>query len=92
MTEASSSAPYSALDPWLRRACDAIAEAAGMRVEALDLSRAEINSLLEVARLASHESGDRRNAPLLCFLIGKASGSAKLEQLARAVTEHVESG
>jgi hypothetical protein len=38
------------------------------------LGAEEIETLLDVARIAAHESGDRRNAPLLCYLIGRAGG------------------
>ena len=34
----------------------------------------EAATLLEIARVAAHESGDRRNAPLLCYLLGRAGG------------------
>lgn len=37
-----------------------------------ELSDAEEKTLLDLARIAAHESGDRRNAPLLCFLIGRS--------------------
>jgi len=37
-----------------------------------ELSDAEEKTLLELARIAAHESGDRRNAPLLCYLIGRS--------------------
>jgi CTP:molybdopterin cytidylyltransferase MocA len=36
-------------------------------------------------RLLGHESGARLNAPLLCYLLGRASREAELEQLAAAV-------
>ena len=37
-----------------------------------ELSDAEEKTLLDLARIAAHESGDRRNAPLLCYLIGRS--------------------
>lgn len=37
-------------------------------------TEAEATTLLELARVAAHESGDRRNAPLLCYLLGRAGG------------------
>jgi hypothetical protein len=29
-----------------------------------------VDELLELARIAAHESGERINAPLLCYLVG----------------------
>ena len=42
----------------------------------------------DLARVAAHDSGDRTNAPLLCFLVGVAAGrgSARVDALADAVT------
>ena len=62
------------MDDWLRDARDRLAEAAGGSPESLDLSQAEIDELLELARIAAHESGERINAPLLCYLVGLARG------------------
>ena len=46
--------------------------AAALGVEGL--TESEVSTLLELARVAAHESGDRRNAPLLCYLLGRAGG------------------
>ena len=54
------------MNEWLRNQ----AEALGVP----GLTEDEASTLLEVARVAAHESGDRRNAPLLCFLLGRAGG------------------
>jgi uncharacterized protein DUF6457 len=62
------------VDEWLREARDRLAGAAGQGPESLDLSQAEIDDLLELARIAAHESGERINAPLLCYLVGLARG------------------
>lgn len=46
--------------------------------------------ILELARVASHSSGERTNAPLLCFLLGVAvAHGADLEELADAVRGRV---
>jgi hypothetical protein len=58
------------VDDWLRQARDRLAEAAGEDPASLDLSQEEIDELLELARVAAHESGERINAPLLCYLVG----------------------
>ena len=62
------------MDGWLEDACAKLADAVGEDPSAYDLSRAEMDELLELARLAAHESGERTNAPLLCFLVGLARG------------------
>jgi hypothetical protein len=35
--------------------------------------------------VAAHESGERTNAPLLCYLVGRAQNGASLDDLAEAV-------
>ena len=74
------------MDEWLGDARDRLAEAAGEPPEGLDLSQAEVDELLELARTAAHESGERINAPLLCYLVGLARGrtGAELEALVDA--------
>jgi hypothetical protein len=73
------------MDAWLRDARDAVAAAAGLPAEELELSNEDATTLLELARVAAHESGERMNAPLLCYLIGRAQQSADLDALADAV-------
>jgi len=67
------------VDEWLREARDRLAEEAGQSPESLDLSQGEIDELLELARIAAHDSGERINAPLLCYLVGLARGRAGAE-------------
>ena len=62
------------MDEWLIAARDRLAEATGEDARALELGSAEIDELLELARVAAHESGERTNAPLLCYLVGLAHG------------------
>ena len=62
------------MDDWLRNACDRLAAGSGEDAVSLDLSQAEIDELLELARIAAHESGERTNAPLLCYLVGLVHG------------------
>lgn len=75
------------MDAWLARARDALAAAAGVEPGELDLDAADERTLLELARIAAHESGERTNAPLLCYLAGRAAvcGDATLAELADAV-------
>ena len=73
------------MDAWLADARDALASAAAMPGERLDLSDDDVAVLLDLARIAAHESGDRTNAPLLCYLVGRAQRDADLGELADAV-------
>ena len=72
------------MDAWLTAARDALARESG--VAELELSDDDVATLLDLARIAAHESGERTNAPLLCYLVGRAQqGAASLEDLAAAV-------
>jgi hypothetical protein len=73
------------VDAWLTTARDALAAEAGVAPGELELSDADESTLLEVARIAAHVSGDRTNAPLLCYLVGRAAGRSDLSSLAEAV-------
>jgi Domain of unknown function (DUF6457) len=73
------------VDAWLADARDALASAVGVPTERLDLSDDDVAVLLHLARIAAHESGERTNAPLLCYLVGRAQGDADLGDLADAV-------
>ena len=75
------------MDAWLADARDALAAATGVPSERLDLSDDDVAVLLDLARIAAHESGERTNAPLLCYLIGRARAGASLEELADAVRD-----
>ena len=73
------------MDEWLAGARDALAHAAGMPRDELQLDEDDIRTILDLARIAAHESGDRTNAPLLCYLVGRAQRDAGLEELAETV-------
>jgi uncharacterized protein DUF6457 len=73
------------VDTWLTEARDAVAAAAGVPPSELELSDADAATLLDLARIAAHDSGERTNAPLLCYLVGRAQGGASLDDLADAV-------
>ena len=73
------------MDAWLTRSRDALAEAAGIDPATLQLDGDAETTLLDLARIAAHESGERTNAPLLCYLVGRAHGEASLAELAEAV-------
>ena len=73
------------MDQWLSDARDALAKASGLPAERLELGDEAVGELLELARVAAHESGERTNAPLLCYLVGRAQNGASLDELADAV-------
>jgi Domain of unknown function (DUF6457) len=74
------------MDDWLSTARDAVADAAGTDGAAFDLSDADAATILDLARIAAHASGERTNAPLLCYLVGQATArGASLETVADAV-------
>jgi hypothetical protein len=71
------------VDDWLISAADRLAANTGMPRSELDLIDWDIERLLRVARTASEHSGERTNAPLLCFLLGLTAGQmgVSLDQL-----------
>jgi hypothetical protein len=75
------------VDSWLAQARDALAEEAGIEPGELELSEGDTDALLDLARIAAHVSGERTNAPLLCYLVGRAQAQSPrtVEQLAQAV-------
>ena len=73
------------MDAWLTEARDRLAAAAGVPPDQLELSEEDVRELLDLARIAAHDSGERTNAPLLCYLVGRAQGGADVEALADAV-------
>ncbi len=65
-----------AVDAWLQSARNAIATASGVPADELELSADDVRTLLDLARVAAHDSGERTNAPLVCYLIGVAAGKS----------------
>ena len=65
------------MNEWITRQADALG--------AGELSETEQTTLLDLARIAAHDSGDRTNAPLLCYLLGRAQGEKSLDELAEIV-------
>jgi hypothetical protein len=71
---------------WLEQRADALAAASGIDRASLDLADADVRTLLDLAKVAAHESGESTNAPLLCYLVGLARGrGASLDELAEAI-------
>ena len=50
-----------------------------------ELSSEEMRILLDLAAYAAHESGNRVNAPLVCYLVGRLQGERDLDDVAEAV-------
>lgn len=73
------------MDEWLTQARDALAAQTGVDRDALDLSAQDSDILLDLARIAAHASGERTNAPLLCYLVGRAQGEQSLDGLAETL-------
>ena len=72
------------MDEWLTRARDALAHEAGFAPDELQLSGTDEQTWLDLARIAAHSSGERTNAPLLCYLVGRAQRESDLDALADA--------
>jgi len=67
------------MDAWLTKAAEAIGIGEALRPD-------EMETILDLARIAAHESGDRTNAPLLCYIVGRAqAGGRTLDELAEIV-------
>jgi len=60
------------VDEWLAEARDKLAAAARIGCEELELDAETEKTLLDLARIAAHDSGARTNAPLLCYLVGRS--------------------
>jgi hypothetical protein len=73
------------VNAWLSDVRDALARASGVEPAELELSDEDVATLLDLARIAAHDSGERTNAPLLCYLVGRAQGERTLDELAAAV-------
>jgi hypothetical protein len=59
---------------WLEQASSKLAAGVGEDPVAYGVSEGDVDALLELARIAAHESGERTNAPLLAYLVGLARG------------------
>ena len=75
------------MDEWLTEARDALAATAGIAASELELSEERVATLLDLAGVAAHKSGERTNAPLLCYLLGRAERGADLDVLATAIRD-----
>ena len=76
---------------WLDQITTSLAEQTGVAVDTLELSPDTRRALLDIARVASHSSGERIYAPLLCYVLGMLSSSGiPLEQAIAIVEQSVE--
>ena len=66
------------MNDWLTK----VAAAIGSKEQ---LSDEDADALLKIARIAAHESDDRRNAPLLAYLIGRSRGDRPLAEILDAI-------
>jgi hypothetical protein len=74
---------------WLDQITTSLAEQTGVAVDTLELSPDTRRALLDVARVASHSSGERIYAPLLCYVLGLLSSRGiPLERTIAIVEEH----
>jgi hypothetical protein len=73
---------------WISDMTTRIAAATGIEPTNLAVDADDADTLLRLAAVAAHESGERTNAPLLCHVLGRAVAlGAPLDQLARVVEE-----
>jgi hypothetical protein len=78
----------SIVNEWLGEAGAKLVEATGDAPEVYELDAETVELLLDLARIAAHTSGDRRNAPLVSYLVGLAHGrrgDLSVDDLVRAV-------
>jgi hypothetical protein len=76
------------VDAWLSSVRDAVADATGVPRDELTLDENTTATLLDLARIAAHASGERTNAPLLAYLVGIAvARGGRLDAVTAAVRE-----
>ena len=73
---------------WITELTLQIAAETGIDAASLVLDATEAETLLDLAGVAAHSSGERTNAPLLCSVIGRARAQgvalADIERVVRA--------
>jgi Domain of unknown function (DUF6457) len=78
---------------WISEMTLRVANATGLDATELALDAGTRETLLDLAGVAAHTSGDRTNAPLLCHVLGRAiARGATLESCARAVHDFAGEG
>ena len=73
---------------WLTETTLQLARATGLDPAVLMVDARAAETLLDLAGAASHASGERTNAPLLCHVLGRAvAHGATLDDCARVVRD-----
>ena len=72
---------------WLEEHRSRLAAGVGDDASIYELDAGDVEQLLELARVAAHESGERTNAPLVSYLVGLARGRHPDRDLAELVNE-----
>lgn len=71
---------------WLDDITTQIATAHGLDATRIGLVDGDAETLLDLAGIAAHSTGERTNAPLLCHVLGRARAlGVPLDELARTV-------
>lgn len=73
-------------DLWRHRAGKRIADVVGEETPQYEVSAADAEALLHLASVVAHDSGDRKNAPLIAYLVGVAKGRHPERSLEEFVT------
>lgn len=78
---------------WLDQIGERLAATSGQSAGSLVVTPDHMRELLELAGVAARSSGNRTNAPLLCYVLGLAVGrGARFGELAEAVRGVLDSG
>jgi hypothetical protein len=73
---------------WITETTLRVAAATGLDPTTLLVDATTAQQLLDLAGVAAHESGERTNAPLLCFVLGRATAlGASIDDLDTAVRD-----
>lgn len=71
---------------WLDDITTQIATAHGLDATSIGLVDGDAETLLDLAGIAAHSTGERTNAPLLCHVLGRARAlGVPLDELERTV-------
>ena len=74
---------------WLHQVTTLLGDRTGLDTGSLELDGPTRRKILDVARIASHASGERIYAPLLCYILGTMSArGVSLDDAIAAVKEH----
>lgn len=71
---------------WLDTARQRLADVTGESLSEYEVSHASEERLLRLASVAAHKSGERKNAPLIAYLVGLAKGRHPEHSLDELVT------